>query len=1095
MKRKFVYIFFALVLTLSLSTAGLAQQGDLQPAGGVTQESSYSLDAAKEATSTLRGAVDPSTLRAVSVIVTFDGSVNANAVAAAAGGQLIHRYTKAFNGASIVLPGEGIATLAAQPGVKKVYLDELMKPDTEVSPGFIGAPTVWNMLGGQGNAGEGVIVGVLDTGIWPEHPSFSDPDPAGEPLPAPPVVPGSNGFAGAPRDTCDFGDTAFNANDAEFTCNNKLIGAYDFLDTYKAVVGLTPTEFDSARDSEGHGTHTASTAAGNGQVPATLFGVDRGLVSGIAPRAHVIMYRVCALDGCYSSDSAAAVEQAILDKVDAINFSISGGNNPYGDAVSLAFLMAYENGVFVSASAGNSGPSAETVAHREPWVITAAASTSNRHFYSTLTLTADNGDTLDLTGATVTDGISTPTPVIFAPTSAADPTGLCLTPFPAGTFNGEIVICRRGNNARVEKSYNVMVGGAGGMILYNPGVQGLNTDNHFVPSIHIDGDTTTGPASQLLAFMSGHTGVTAVFTPGTATTVPEILASFSSRGGPGQSLGISKPDITAPGVQILAGHTPLPDSPVGGLPGEMFQAIAGTSMSSPHIAGSGALLAALHPDWTPGQIKSALMTTALGGGVKEDGVTPVTPFEVGSGRVDLNYAGNPGLTFDETGANYVALENELWNSNYPSLYHPRMPGILEVKRTVKSVSNRPLKWYFSVDAPADVKVSVPLGVLLQPGASYTFNIKVDASKVPVGEVRFATLFLKTLVNKQPLTLKFPITIVRDQPVVTLDKSCDPGAIDPMQVTECTITMTNTSLDNANVSMWDLLPKGLSLAPSSQYDDVIIGGEAVGYRQVVWNGSLYGAEPPTVSLAPGVSPAGYLPLSGFGIAPIAGMGDETMANFNVPTFLYAGQTYSRIGITSNGYVVVGGGTTEDLDYANLTPLPDPARPNNVLAPYWTDLNPAAGGAVRIGVLTDNTNDWIIIDFEDVPNYGTTDLNDFQIWIETADLGNEDITFTYGDTVAPPGNQLTIGVENFLGTSGSMVYFDGTGDLPTPTTELQVSTTPAAPGETHTVIFKAIGTKPGAYTNCAYMTSDLFQGTNVACFSGMVNGSAPVRARVR
>ncbi len=425
-------------------------------------------------------------------------------------------------------------------------------------------------------------------------------------------------------------------------------------------------EFNSARDSEGHGSHTTATAAGNAGVDASIFGTQRGVISGVAPRAQVIMYRVCGDGGCYSSNSAAAVEQAILDEVDAINFSISGGSNPYADAVSLAFRTAYENGVFVSASAGNAGPGADTTDHREPWTITVAASTSNRHFISTVSLTADGGATLQLQGASVTGGISTPTPVVFPP---SDP--LCQAPYPAGTFTGKIAICQRGVNARVAKSFNVAAGGAVGMLLYNPTLQGLATDNHFIPSVHLENDA----GAALVAFMGSHTGVMATFTAGLATAVPgDVMAAFSSRGGPGQSLGISKPDITAPGVQILSAHTPMPHSVDGGLPGELFQAIQGTSMSSPHIAGSGALLKALHPEWTPGQIKSALMTTAFGGVVKEDGVTPATPFDYGSGRVDLNVAGNPGLTFDETVANYVALQNELWNSNYPSLYVPVMPG-------------------------------------------------------------------------------------------------------------------------------------------------------------------------------------------------------------------------------------------------------------------------------------------------------------------------------------------------------------------------------------------------------------------------------------
>jgi hypothetical protein len=355
----------------------------------------------------------PDQFRVASVIVVLEDGADPSAAVAAGGGQVVHRYTKVFNGVSMVLPSDNVGDVASAQGVKAVYLDELVQLDTDASPAFIGAPAAWAQLGGQESAGEGVIVGILDSGIWPEHPSVADPDPSGKPYAPPPVVPGANGFAGgAPRNTCDFGDTAWNANDAPFACNNKLIGAYDFIDTYKAFVGLLPTEFDSARDDNGHGTHTLTTSAGNAGVAASMYGVDRGVVSGIAPRAHVIAYRVCGDAGCYNSDSIAAVEQAILDGVNVINFSISGGNNPFGDAVELAFLDAYDNGVFVAASAGNSGPTAETVAHRGPWVTTVAASTSDRHFLSTLTLTADNGDTLNLTGATVTPGVSTPLPVV-----------------------------------------------------------------------------------------------------------------------------------------------------------------------------------------------------------------------------------------------------------------------------------------------------------------------------------------------------------------------------------------------------------------------------------------------------------------------------------------------------------------------------------------------------------------------------------------------------------------------------------------------------------------------------------------------------------
>ncbi len=469
MFRKTVNLLLILVFSLSLSTASFAQGGGFQPEpGALTPESTFTIPTTKgvavgplsvaratQSSEPSTARIDPSQLKLVSVIVTFDDSLDASVLAALSGGQVIHRYEKVFNGASLLVSGDRVADLAALPGVKAVYLDELLQPETEVSPGFIGAPVLWNQLGGQENAGEGVTVGIVNSGIWPEHPSFSDPDPSGKAFTPPSTLPGSNGFgSGGPRDTCDFGNTAYNPNDADFTCNNKLIGAYNFLDTYKAVIGLLPEEFDSARDDNGHGTHTASTAAGNGAVEANLLGVPRGLISGIAPRAHVIAYRVCGDEGCFSSDSVAAIDQAILDGVDAINFSISGGNNPYADAVSLAFLAAYDNGVFVAASAGNSGPTAETVAHREPWVTTVAASNSDRFFLSTVSLSADNGDTLELVGASVTDGIASATPVVLAPASQWQ----CNTPFAPGAFNGEIVICERGVTSRVEKSYNVRGG-------------------------------------------------------------------------------------------------------------------------------------------------------------------------------------------------------------------------------------------------------------------------------------------------------------------------------------------------------------------------------------------------------------------------------------------------------------------------------------------------------------------------------------------------------------------------------------------------------------------------------------------------------------
>lgn len=975
-------------------------------------------------------------------------------------------FQVALNGVSMTVTVEDAARISKLPGVAAILPDRLEQPDTEVSPQFIGAPTLWNQLGGQVDAGEGVIVGVLDTGIWPEHPSFADPSPVGGSYPAPPTAPGANGFgSGGERSTCDFGNTAFNSDDAEFACNNKLIGAYSFLDTYEAVVGLIPTEFDSARDSNGHGTHTASTAAGNGGVNAFLFGVDRGIVSGVAPRAHVIAYRVCGLDGCFQSDSVRAVEQAILDGVDVINFSISGGNAPYSDPVSLAFLAAYDAGVLVSASAGNSGPGADTVAHREPWTITVGASTSDRHFLSTVTLEAGE-DSLVLTGATVTAGIDTPTEVMIAPDMT------CNEPFAPETFTGEIVICERGTIARVAKSFNVAQGGAGGMLLYNPTLQGLATDNHFIPSVHLENDA----GDELLAFMAAHSEetVTATFTNGTATTVQgDVMAAFSSRGGARQSLGISKPDVTAPGVQILAGHTPIPENEVGGLPGELFQSIQGTSMSSPHNAGAAALVKALHPNWTPGQVKSALMTTALTAGVtKENQTTPADAFDMGSGRIDLTKAGLPGLTFDESAGNYLALQHSLWDANYPSLYVPNLPGALTVQRTVQNQLSAGAHWRTSVDAPSDLMVTVPKNINVPAGGEASFPISVDARDVPLGATRMARITF----SRGGERLTFPVTIVRGEPVVPATKNCDPASIAVGSTTGCTIAVTNTAFEDVEVTVDDQLPSNLTLVQSS-----VVGATRSG-NGVTFTGTLGAAEPPTPSVidGTGTTPAGYLPLSLLGISPI-GASDESITNFTVPPFVYAGETYTRIGFVSNGYAVVGGGTGEDVDFINQV-LPDPAPPNNVLAPFWTDLNPAAGGALRAGLLSGGGNTWLVLDWENVPEWGDGDPASFQIWIGLN--GVEDISYTYGTVGDGDGGFLTVGAENAFGNRGDNWYVDGTGTLPTAGTELRVVGVPGEPGETHTITFDAQGAKQGAYTNFVYVTSEAFAGTSIVSFDGEV-----------
>ncbi len=329
-------------------------------------------------------------------------------------------------------------------------------------------------------------------------------------------------------------------------------------------------------------------------------------------------------------------------------------------------------------------------------MTTVGASTSNRFFTTTLHLTADGGAAFDMPGVTITNGIPGPTPVVLAQNIPGEDV-LCQTKLPAGAAAGMVVMCERGTNARVDKGFNVFSGGAAGMVLYNPVQEDVETDNHWLPAIHVD-----GPSTALLAFVTGHTNVKATWVQGTPSpTQGDVMAAFSSRG---PQADFIKPDVTAPGIQVLAGMTPSPDenTPTNGPPGNLYQAIAGTSMASPHAAGISALLKAVHPDWTPAMIKSALMTASVQDVVKEDGVTPATPFDDGAGSIRADQAVSPTLVFDETYADFVASETDPLHRidlNIASVNAPTMTGMITTKRTATNVSGKSQQLEVSTVAP------------------------------------------------------------------------------------------------------------------------------------------------------------------------------------------------------------------------------------------------------------------------------------------------------------------------------------------------------------------------------------------------------------
>jgi Subtilase family/PA domain/Fibronectin type-III domain len=1005
--------------------------------------------------------------------------ITAAVESAAPSAQVKQTFQTVYGGVQAQVPANSIGALLNVPGVAAVQRDTLNQP-LDDNTSFIGATNVWPSLGGSDLAGSNVVVGVIDTGVWPESPFFVAKP--GEPAPPRPLS----------AYHCDFGDGTDVAHlGPTFACNNKLIGAYNFTQTYMANILSDGQEFCndgtdvcSARDSEGHGTHTSSTAAGDCVSSAVLYGVQRGPVCGIAPGAHVIMYRVCLVQGCFSSDSVAAVQQAIADGVNVINFSISGGAQPYSDPVELAFLDATNAGISVNAAAGNSGPGAATADHGGPWVTTVGAVTGPRAFQSTLHLTADGGASFDVVGVTITNGISTPTPVVLAQNLPGED-ALCQSTLAAGTATGKIVLCQRGTNGRIDKGRRILAGGAAGMILYNPSKQDTETDNHYLPAIHVD-----GPPTALLAFVNGHTGVKANWATGVPTPAQsDMMAAFSSRGPRGDWI---KPDVVAPGVQVLAGQTPQPDQTTAdnGPPGNLFMAIAGTSMATPHAAGVSALVKAAHPDWSPEEIKSALMTSSVQSVVKEDGVTPAGVFDDGAGSIRADRAVNPTLVFNETYADFVAAGSDPLHRidlNIPSIDATTMSGQISTQRTVINVSDKKVNMDVQITEPAGVDIVVGTknkNLKVPKGGTLTFPISISAPSVANGQYE-ARITLVPEAGGNNVTI--PVAFVKGQGSVSLANVCSPTTFQAkVGTTHCTVTASNLGSTASNVA---LNVVGGDKKSPLQYKNVGLPGSVIGSGDgVQWSGPLSPAAPPQVTgLTPGTGPAGgYLSLSLFGITPIAGVGDDTITNFNVPTFYYGGESYARLGVVSNGYLVLGGGDSGDIVF---TPqhFPNAARPNNTLAPLWTDLNPSAtgAGAIRIGTLTDGTNTWIVVDWNGVKNFGNATTHSFEVWLRVASGGagtgpsSEQVTFSYGGATdagnagsGDPDSGQNWGAENRDGSSGANIA-----SAPANGSEYIVHTTPPTAGGSVTVPFDITAKKngDGIWSSIASLTSNTTAGT--------------------
>ena len=986
------------------------------------------------------------------------------AVPSAKIGQLL---TVAYGGVAARVPANKIAELLSQPGVVAVQRDSLNQP-LDDNTSFIGATNVWPTLGGSSQAGSSVVIGMIDTGIWPEHPMMS---PAGISAP-------TGGLKGC-SDFATGGDVAHLG--PAFSCNNKLIGAYAKTATYMAVVGSDGQEFCnntthvcSPRDSEGHGTHTTTTAGGDCVASAMLYGVERGPVCGIAPGSHIETFRVCLVQGCFSSDSVSAVQQAITDGVNVINFSISGGGSPFTDPVELAFLDAFNAGISVNASAGNAGPGAATSDHGGPWVTTVGASTGPRQFASTLHLTADGGATFDQSGVTLTNGISTPTPVVMAATLPGE-NALCQSTLAPGTATGKIVACQRGVNGRIDKGRRVLAGGAVGMILYNAIKQDQESDNHYLPAIHID-----GPSAPFTSFVTGHTNVMATWAQGTAQPgQADMMASFSSRGPLGDWI---KPDVTAPGVQVLAGMTPQPDQTTAdnGPPGNFYQAIAGTSMSSPHSAGASALVKAAHPSWTPAEIKSALMTSSLQSVVKEDGVTPADAFDMGAGRIQVDRAVNPTLVFNETYANMVAAGGDTLHRidlNIPSIDATTMGGSITTHRTAINVSRKNQTFHAQITAPAGVTITVNNGhpIKVHKGDSVTFPVTIDAPSVANGQYQ-ARINLMPRHHATKVTI--PVAFVKKQGDVTLSNSCSPLSFaSHTGVSHCTVSAANFSQQSADVTLNVAGPSGKKL----EYKNVGFPGSVVGAGEgVQWSGTLSPAIPPQVTRDQQHHRLRARPAATCRCRSSADP-DDSRALATTPsrtstcrTFFYGGEPYTSSASSPNGYLVVGGGSVPTCVLRRRLPERREAeqRARAVLDRPNTTGGVPGNNAVQVNVSPTAGSTWISRRFQGIKNFRIDDAHgrDLDPHLSgTHGPGERALTY-YGrhGAVTPlrrSGLRVNWGAENRDGTSGKNIA-----TAPANSTQYRPTSSGPTAGGSVAIPYDISSKKKGSWNSVASMTSN-------------------------
>jgi len=992
-----------------------------------------------------------------------------------------HSFQHAFNGISTKMTQDEAARIAAMPEVAAIERDLAHAMDTSDTPRFIGATNVWTGASGlPGVKGEGMLVGIIDSGIDHTNKSFA--------------AIGDDGYA----PINPFGNGVFLGECLQFKdlCNNKLVGSYVFLEGQDSGTDtITPAGDPISKDTDGHGSHTASITAGNVVNSATVSdykgkdsGISLGPISGIAPHANIIAYKVCA-PSCYTSDIINAVDQAIIDGVDAINHSIGSTQaSPWEESKALAFLNARAAGIMVQNSAGNTeGAGEASTSGNAPWITSVAWSTHDRDFTEKYLQNLKGGDTpppANIPGKSLSGSYAGP--IVYAGNfinGDANP-GQCLVPFPTGTFTNQIVVCDRGGIARTDKCVNVAAGGAKGCVLANVTGQAtsIDADLMVIPAININ--SANGDALKLwLASGTGHTAKISDTSKAFSNPAQADIMSLSSSAGPYTGFDFLAPSVSAPGVNVFAAGAnlhfvhpgfateDLEDDP--SVPGK-YGIISGSSMASPHMTGSAILLKQLHPEWTPAEILSAFMTTGQTNLRKADGITPADAFDFGGGRVQVDVAAHAALVLDETAIHFLEADPKSGGDpstlNVASLVQDQCNIECSWTRTVTATANG--SWTTSATGSPDISVS-PQHFELIAGQTQVISITARAVALPENIFAFGQVKLTPKDNSYPTTvIQLAIKPASATNPAIFTKVVDKADAGHGEKLKYTLSVNNPGEKN-NFNVADVLPKTARYLAGSA-TEVITGGVSTSKfaetnGRLTWSGIL---DATTGQLIESASPFGFIPMSALGVTPLGcpsncDDGAWLIQNVNIS---YFGKTYNTVAVSVDGAIELGA-TNSFAVPSRPSALPTADGQNNILAPFWADFNLEDGGEFYSATLTtDDGTAFDVISWEDIPLYGTEGQQtySFQIW---AQQGTKNIWYVYGLLPKIP-EYVSVGFENSSGTLGTSYFFNspiGTqGIQPITGIDLQTTTTL---GGSATLTFEAIVSGPagGNILNEATMTN--------------------------